>query len=32
VQFPTGEDGVSGMRFIEAAVRSSAAGATWVDV
>ena len=32
VQFPTGEDGVSGMRFIEAAVRSSAAGATWVNV
>jgi predicted dehydrogenase len=30
VLFPTGEDGASGMRFIEATVASSAAGATWV--
>ena len=32
VVFPTGADGLSGMKFIEAAVRSSAAGATWVDL
>lgn len=32
VAFPTIEDGVHGVAFIEAAVRSSAAGATWVDV
>ena len=30
VLFPTGEDGVSGVRFVEATVRSSTAGATWV--
>jgi len=32
VDFPTIEDGVHGVAFIEAAVRSSAAGAAWVDV
>ncbi|MCW5654807.1 Gfo/Idh/MocA family oxidoreductase [Hydrogenophaga sp.] len=32
VLFPTIDDGVHGVAFIEAAVRSSAAGATWVDV
>lgn len=30
VHFPTIDDGVKGMAFIEAAVRSSAAGAVWV--
>ena len=29
VSFPTGEDGLSGVRFIEAAVRSSGNGAAW---
>jgi predicted dehydrogenase len=29
VLFPTAEDGVEGVRFIEAAVRSSAEGCTW---
>ena len=32
VDFPTIEDGVHGVAFIEAAVRSSTAGATWVKV
>jgi predicted dehydrogenase len=32
VDFPTIEDGIHGVAFIEAAVRSSAAGATWVKV
>lgn len=32
VVFPTGEDGLSGVEFIEAAVRSSTAGAVWVDL
>ncbi len=32
VLFPTGSDGQSGVAFVEAAVRSSAAGATWVEV
>ena len=32
VVFPTGEDGLHGVRFIEAAVRSSTAGAVWVDL
>ncbi len=31
VLFPTGEDGHSGVAFVEAAVRSSADGAVWVD-
>ena len=30
--FPTVEDGLIGMRFVEAAVRSSSKGATWVKV
>ena len=30
VHFPTIDDGVRGVAFIEAAVRSSAAGARWV--
>ena len=30
VNFPTIDDGVLGMRFIEAAVASSAKGARWV--
>ena len=30
VHFPTMDDGVKGMAFIEAAVKSSAAGAVWV--
>ncbi|HVY20507.1 MAG TPA: Gfo/Idh/MocA family oxidoreductase [Bauldia sp.] len=32
VIFPTVEDGLKGMEFIEAAVKSSAKGATWVKV
>ncbi len=32
VIFPTVEDGLKGMQFIEAAVKSSAKGATWVKV
>ncbi len=32
VDFPTIEDGIHGVAFIEAAVRSSAAGAVWVKV
>ena len=32
VAFPTGEDGLSGVEFIEAAVRSSASDAAWVDL
>jgi predicted dehydrogenase len=32
VIFPTGADGESGVAFIEAAVRSSKAGATWVGI
>jgi len=32
VVFPTVEDGLAGMQFIEAAVRSSSKGATWVRV
>lgn len=32
VSFPTGADGEKGVAFVEAAVRSSAAGATWVDL
>lgn len=31
VMFPTGEDGRAGVAFVEAAVRSSAAGAVWVE-
>jgi len=30
--FPRGEDGAKGVAFVEAAVRSSAAGAVWVDL
>ncbi|HSX93434.1 MAG TPA: Gfo/Idh/MocA family oxidoreductase [Hydrogenophaga sp.] len=32
VDFPTIEDGLHGVAFIEAAVRSSSAGAAWVDM
>ena len=32
VVFPTVEDGLVGMQFIEAALKSSAKGATWVKV
>jgi hypothetical protein len=32
VMFPTVEDGLKGMEFIEAAVKSSAAGGKWVKV
>ena len=32
VTFPTGEDGLSGVEFIEAAVRSSTGGAVWVEI
>jgi predicted dehydrogenase len=32
VTFPTGEDGANGVKFIEAAVRSSRSGASWVAV
>jgi hypothetical protein len=32
VHFPTIDDGVRGVAFIEAAVRSSAAGARWVPL
>lgn len=32
VDFPTIEDGVHGVAFIEAAVRSAAAGAAWVEL
>ncbi len=32
VTFPDGEDGLSGVEFIEAAVRSSTGGAVWVDL
>jgi predicted dehydrogenase len=30
--FPRGEDGLKGVAFVEATVRSSAAGAAWVEV
>ena len=30
--FPRGEDGASGVRFVEKTVESSKAGAIWVDV
>lgn len=30
--FPTGEDGLAGVEFVEAAVRSSANGASWVEL
>jgi predicted dehydrogenase len=32
VTYPTGADGEKGMTFIDAAVRSSAAGATWIEI
>ena len=32
VTYPTGEDGLAGVEFVEAAVRSSAGGAVWVDL
>jgi predicted dehydrogenase len=32
VSYPTGADGEKGVAFIDAAVRSSAAGATWVEI
>ncbi len=32
VDFPTIEDGIHGVAFIEAAVRSSSAGASWVEI
>jgi predicted dehydrogenase len=32
VMFPTVEDGLKGMEFIEAAVKSSAKGGVWVKV
>jgi predicted dehydrogenase len=32
VLFPTGKDGVDGVRFVEAVVRSSRAGAAWEDL
>jgi predicted dehydrogenase len=32
VLFPVGEDGLKGVRFVEAAVRSSQAGSTWVPL
>ena len=32
VVFPVGEEGLSGVAFVEAAVRSSAAGAQWVEI
>ncbi len=32
VSFPTGEDGLAGVEFVEAAVRSSAGGAAWVEL
>jgi predicted dehydrogenase len=32
VLYPTGTDGVKGVRFVEAAVRSSRSGATWVEL
>lgn len=32
VMFPTGEDGLKGVVFVEAAVRSSAMGSVWVDL
>jgi predicted dehydrogenase len=32
VLFPVGEDGLKGVRFVEAAVRSSQAGTTWVPL
>ncbi len=32
VDFPTIEDGIHGVAFIEAAVRSSSAGAAWIDL
>ena len=32
VLFPTGRDGQAGVAFVEAAVRSSANGATWVEL
>ncbi len=32
VVFPTGEDGRAGVLFVDAAVRSSAAGGVWVDL
>ena len=30
--FPTVEDGVNGVKFIHACVKSNAAGSVWVDV
>jgi predicted dehydrogenase len=32
VMFPTGDDGAKGVAFIEAVVRSSKAGSTWIDL
>ena len=32
VSFPTAQDGLHGVAFVDAAVRSSNAGATWVDL
>jgi predicted dehydrogenase len=32
VSYPTGADGEKGVAFIDAAVRSSAAGAAWVEI
>ena len=32
VMFPTGDDGRAGVVFVEAAVRSSAAGCVWVEI
>ncbi len=32
VLFPTGDDGKAGVAFVDAAVRSSEAGAVWVEV
>ncbi len=31
LHFPTAEDGLQGLRFVEAVVRSSAAGGAWTD-
>lgn len=32
VLFPTGDDGKAGVEFVDAAVRSSAAGGVWVEL
>ena len=32
VLFPTGDDGLRGVAFIEAAIESSAEGSTWVNL